>query len=65
MVPRRRGLHGLLGLASLADRPGVPGCGRVATTVASGWAWCCRGGCKRVARAAETIFQDTRMPLTV
>ena len=42
-----------------------PGCDRAATTIATGRVWRCGGCHKRVSRTAGTIFQDTRMPLSV
>lgn len=65
MVPRRRGLHGLLGLASLALGASVPRCGRAGTRLARGRVWRCGACDKRVSRTAGTILQDTRTPLTV
>ena len=65
MVPRRRGVHGLSGLAALAGRAGVPRVWTHGHPVARGRIWRC-GGCReRVSRPAGTIFQDTRTPLTV
>jgi len=66
VVPGRRSVHGLPGLASLAQRSRVSHlwAGSEDARRRAGVARC--GGCKkRVSRTAGTVFQDTRTPLTV
>jgi len=46
--------------------PVCPRCGRSASAVTTaGRVWRCGGCKKRVSRTAGTIFQDTRVPVTV